>query len=113
MMANNINHGLSRAEITSIGNILRAYSDVIERVGIFGSRATGKYKEYSDIDLVLYGNLSMQAIKRLDTLFDESNIALKIDIKGYQWIDYQPLKRHIDTVSKTLFTQHQLRAPTR
>ena len=36
-------------------------------------------------------------------LFDESSIGLSVDIKGYNIIEYPPLKRHIDESVKILF----------
>ena len=96
------NHGLSQPELSLIKNILLTNAD-ITRVGVFGSRANGKYKDYSDIDLVLYGDLDEKAISRINTLFDESSIGLSVDIKGYNTIEYPPLKRHIDDSVKILF----------
>ena len=63
------NHGLSQPELSLIKNILLTNAD-ITRVGVFGSRANGKYKDYSDIDLVLYGDLDERAISRINTLFE-------------------------------------------
>ena len=95
-------HGLSLPELSLIKNILHTNAD-ITRVGVFGSRANGKYKDYSDIDLVLYGDLDERAISRINTLFDESSIGLSVDVKGYSTIEYPPLKRHIDESVKILF----------
>ena len=100
---NKMNNGLSDNELKIILNIINSYKDKITKVGIFGSRANGKYKGYSDLDLVLYGNLEQKDIDRINTLFDESSLGLKIDIKGYNFINYPPLKRHIDESAKTLF----------
>ena len=105
MQAKAIHHGLSQAELATIRSILASCSENIESVGIFGSRANGNYKAYSDVDLVVYGSLNRHDINRLNTLFDESNIGLRVDIQAYQLISYQPLQRHIDNVSKTLFTR--------
>ena len=96
------NHGLSQPELSLIKNVLLTNVD-ITRVGVFGSRANGKYKDYSDIDLVLYGNLDERAISSINTLFDESSIGLSVDVKGYSTIEYPPLKRHIDESVRILF----------
>ncbi len=102
MIDKETNHGLSLPELDRIKHILLNDAN-IDRVGIFGSRVNGHYKDYSDVDLVLYGDLNEQAISRMNTLFDESNIGLRIDVKGYNIIEYRPLKRHIDESVKILF----------
>ena len=107
-MSITIEHGLSKKELKTILKVLSVYKPKIEKVGIFGSRANKQYKEYSDIDLVLYGDLNEQETDHLNTLFDESNLGLRVDIKTYKNIDYPPLKRHIDSLGKTLFTKEQL-----
>ncbi len=100
----NFQHGLSEKELQIILYIVSAYKQKINRVGVFGSRANGQYKEYSDIDLVLYGDINQLDIDRLNTLFDESSLGIRVDVKGYETISYLPLKRNIDENVKILFT---------
>ena len=104
-----IDHGLSKAQLLSIKNILNQCTSRIDRVSLFGSRAKGTYKNYSDIDLVLYGDISDRQVDRLWTDFYESNLPYKVDINAYQSISYPPLKRHIDHFSRTLFTKNDLK----
>ena len=59
-----IKHGLSDKELRTIKQVLINYATKIEKVGILGSRANGQYKHYSDIDIVLYGELNQQEINR-------------------------------------------------
>ncbi len=101
-------HGLSISQLETLKTILNQCPFVIEKVSIFGSRATATYKSYSDIDLVLYGSISESGIDRLWTLFNESNLPYKVDINAYHLIHYPPLKRHIDQFGKVLFTQDEL-----
>ena len=102
------NHGLSDNELQTLRKILGIYGENINKVAIFGSRANGKYKEYSDIDLVIYGDLDKRELDRLNTLIDECNIGLSIDIKSYRHIEHLPLKRHIDEKGKILFSKKDL-----
>ena len=88
-------HGLSDAELTTIKAILAGYRRKIDKACLFGSRACGQYKAYSDIDLVLYGNLQEREVDRIYTLFDDSSLGL--------------LKRHIDAMAKVLFTRQEIR----
>ncbi len=98
-----IDHGLNKKQLQSIQSIISDYVSVIDKVVIFGSRATGTYKNYSDIDLVLYGKIEEKIVDRLWTNFYESNLPYKVDIHSYELIKSSPLKNHIDTVGKVLF----------
>ena len=102
-------HGLSDAELTTINSILSDYWPKIEKACLFGSRACGQYQTYSDIDLVLYGNLQEREVDRIYTLFDESSLGLRVDVQAYQHIQYPPLRRHIDAMAKVLFTRQEIK----
>ncbi|MFN7309776.1 MAG: nucleotidyltransferase domain-containing protein [Vampirovibrionales bacterium] len=95
-------HGLTDANIEEISRVLRPFFPPIEKIALFGSRATGTYKPYSDIDLVLYGNIDDALVNRLWTLFDESHLPVKVDLHAYDLIQYPPLKAHIDAVAVNL-----------
>jgi predicted nucleotidyltransferase len=101
-------HGLSEHELAVIRSILSRYQTVIDSVRVFGSRAMGNYSDYSDLDLVIDGPIELDQVDRLVTLFDESNLGLSVDVKGYRFIDHVPLKQHIDTTAVVLFTQTDL-----
>ena len=80
----------------------------IEKASLLGSKATGTYKSYSDIDLELYGNIDEAKADRLWTCFSESLLPYKVDIYIYRHINYPPLKRRIDQQGQILFTKEQL-----
>ncbi len=101
-------HGLTSQNLEAIKSILRPYATKIEKVALFGSRAVGTYRENSDIDMVIYGDLKESDIDRLYTLFDESTLPVKVDVNAYNLVDYPPLKAHIDTVMYPLLLQKDL-----
>lgn len=103
-------HGLNAAQLQLIKAILTRSSGAIDRVALFGSRASGKYRRNSDIDLVIYGDLNAAVADRLWTLFADSVLPYKVDVNIYQHITHQPLVQHIDARAKTLFTKQQLYA---
>lgn len=103
-----LNHCLTEQQLSVIKNIIAPYADKIDKVGLFGSRATGNFRENSDIDIALYGELDDLDVRRIWTLFDESNLAIKVDINAYNLIAYPPLKEHIDKNVKILFTKQDL-----
>ena len=103
-------HGLNDKHLVLIKRILAAQTSAIDRVALFGSRATGTYQPYSDIDLVVYGKVSENVIDRLWTLFQESSLPYKVDIVTYQQLKSPALKRHIDQLALPLFSHQQLYA---
>ncbi len=103
-------HGLTERQVGLLKAILQPYASKIQRADLFGSRATGQYRPSSDIDLVLYGDISQAEVDRLWTLFEDSSLPYKVDVHAYNAIDYPPFREHIDRVGQTLFTQADLSA---
>ena len=101
------NHGLTERQVRVIAEILRPFLHKISKVGLFGSRATGTYRENSDIDMVLYGPLEATDVDRLHTLFDDSSLPMSVDVSAYHLIDHPPMKAHIEAVLKPLFADAQ------
>ncbi len=91
-------HGLTGENRRIIASVLRPYCAGISKVGLFGSRATGTYRDNSDVDLVLYGSLQEADIDRIYTLFLESMLPYGVDVKAYHLISNRRLKDHIDEV---------------
>ncbi|MGI2324357.1 MULTISPECIES: nucleotidyltransferase family protein [unclassified Methylococcus] len=97
--------GLSAEALEIVRGILNTAGDRIERVAVFGSRAAGRYKPNSDLDLVLYGSADDAVCDRLWTLFQESSLPFSVDIKSYGDIQHPPLRAHIDQTARTLFVR--------
>lgn len=107
-MSKDIDHGLTEQQLKIIRRILAQFVDKIDRVDLFGSRAQGKHRPNSDIDLVLQGNIDEKTTDRIWTLFSESSLALRVDVLVYDRIKKPALKNHINLVSFPLFTQKEL-----
>jgi predicted nucleotidyltransferase len=77
----------------------------IERVLIFGSRATGTAKTGSDIDLALLGeNATEETAGELSRELNERlPIPYYIDVLVYDRISHEPLRRHIDQYGRELY----------
>lgn len=109
MSENEIAHnGLTHSQKKILKEILQPFANQIEKVGLFGSRATGLYRDNSDIDMVIYGNLREKDVNHLWTLFDASPLPIKVDVNAYSLITYPPLKEHIDAVMQPLFWKEDL-----
>jgi predicted nucleotidyltransferase len=77
-------HGLTPEQILQIQNILvRNISDrQLWQVDVFGSRARGDHKKYSDLDLWIETEPSLTAekIQTIRDEFEQSELPIKIDI---------------------------------
>ena len=102
------NHGLTTEWLKIIRSIISPYADKIEQVGLFGSRATGNFRDNSDVDIILYGDIDDASVRLIYSLFMESNLPIKVDVTAYNLVAYSKLKLHIDNNVKTLFTKQDL-----
>ncbi len=71
--------------------------------GLFGSRATGRHRPNSDIDLVLYGPVSTGEASELRVALEDSPLPVSVDVVVYDRLDSPSLKAHIDQVLLPLF----------
>ena len=101
-------HRLTSEHLRLIGRVLAPFADRIELAGLFGSRATGHARPNSDVDLVLFGTLSVDDIALLWEAFDESDLPMTVDVVAYHLIDYAPFRDHIDRVLRPLFSRADL-----
>jgi predicted nucleotidyltransferase len=102
---------LTTRQISIIRSVLAPFAPRISHVSVFGSRALGSSRENSDIDMAIYGDLDEADIASIWTLFDESLLPVHVDVVGYDFIDYPPLRTHIDEAGQILFTRQDLLRP--
>ena len=79
----------------------------IEKVVIYGSRAKGNYKECSDIDFTLFGELNYDDLLKLKIEFEESSIPYLIDISIYNDLKSVSLLEHINRVGKIFYNKSE------
>lgn len=79
-----------------------AFPEVAEVI-VYGSRATGRAHERSDIDLATRGIRDQHRLGRLAMDLDELPIPQTCDLQAYEGIGYPPLKRHIDRYGITIY----------
>ncbi|KLO23534.1 hypothetical protein X275_02250 [Marinitoga sp. 1197] len=76
----------------------------IKKVVLFGSRAKENFKNGSDIDIALYGEvLNINDIVSIQVEIEKLEIPYGIDLIIYNKIDSKELKEHIDRVGKILY----------
>ena len=96
--------GLSEEIIAKIKQVFKNYSK-IEKAKVFGSRAKGNYRENSDIDIVVWGNLDLQEIGQIVLDLDELPTSYSFDLKLYSEINHPKLKSHIERVAKNFYAK--------
>ena len=97
-------YGLSEKTQKSLDSIFRKYPG-IRQVILYGSRAKGKYRTGSDIDISLktHNTFSHSDLLRISNDFDDSDIPYFVDVSIYDTLSNPDLKAHIDRVGKVLF----------
>jgi predicted nucleotidyltransferase len=96
-------YGLTNKEFTTLQALFAANSH-IEQVILYGSRAKGNYKPFSDVDIVLVGDaLSRTDINRLYASIDESSLPYKFDISLLTSLKSEELIAHIARVGITIY----------
>lgn len=94
--------GLSPEALELIREVLRRHPEV-RQVKIFGSRALGRFENYSDVDLALWGDLDLPLIGRIARELDELPLPYTFDVKAYESISHEPLRHHIDECGRILY----------
>ena len=95
--------GLSVKALELMSEVFRKHPR-IQIVKIFGSRAIGNFKDYSDVDLALWGDLDIALIGKISHELDELSLPFTFDVKDYKTINHAPLKEHIDEFGKILYS---------
>ena len=90
-------YGISQNALDRIKTVLFSMQGV-EQVILYGSRAKGNYKEGSDIDLTIKGNLTFDDLIKISVNLDDLNLPWKIDLSLYSQIKNEELLEHIDRV---------------
>jgi len=97
--------GLSKKEILKINSVFEKFPQV-QTVVIFGSRAKGNHKTYSDIDLTLIGkNISQKILYNIQLSLDDLYLPYAFDINIKEKITNSDFVDHIERVG-LIFYQH-------
>jgi len=101
-------YGLSDRTTTTLYSIFQKYSGIKQAV-LYGSRAKGKYRNGSDIDLSLKTDVTFthSDLLHISGDFDDSDIPYFVDVSIYDKLSNTDLKAHIDRVGKVLYPVQQ------
>ena len=107
LQTDSIKFGLTQNQFQLIEDPINSFSN-IEKVIVFGSRATGKFRASSDIDLAVFGKkLDSTIINRLVFSLDDLPLTFMFDVLNYNTISNSNLKDKINAQGK-LFFERQL-----
>ena len=98
-------YGLPNRTLDTLDSIFKKYPG-IRQVILYGSRAKGKYRNGSDIDLSLKTEetFTFTDLLRIAGDFDDSDIPYFVDVSIYEKLSNPDLKEHIDRVGKVLYS---------
>ena len=103
--------GLQQKHINAINQCFAQYPS-IELVLVYGSRARGNYKNGSDIDLNIIGNLDYVNLLRLENQLDDLLLPYKIDLSLRHKISNPDLLAHIVAEGKVFYEKENEPAKT-
>lgn len=94
--------GLKEKHIEAINRCFARYPQ-IEQVLVYGSRAKGNYRDGSDIDLTIIGDLDFRSLLRLENELDDLLLPYKIDLSLHHNIGSPELLDHIRRVGQVFY----------
>lgn len=94
--------GLAPSCLEQMKSVFRQWPQ-IEKVIVYGSRAKGNFRESSDIDLTLLGDLTIQDLLAIETALDDLLLIYKIDLSILRDIENKDLLDHINRVGQVFY----------
>jgi predicted nucleotidyltransferase len=95
--------GISTKNLELILVTLKSFPE-IKSAAIFGSRAMGNYKQGSDIDISIQGNITQALLAKIKAALEEEiSTPYLFDVVNYAELQNENLKDHIDRYGITLY----------
>ena len=95
--------GLPETAILAIQQVLAAHPEV-EQAIVYGSRALGRQRPASDIDLTLRGaEISSSTLAQIEAELDDLLLPWMIDLSRLADLSHPPLLDHIARVGQVLY----------
>lgn len=96
---------LSKVQSEIVSAILLERIDRIGPVKVYGSRATGRSRPGSDLDLVVFGAVSERDLTDLWLAFEESDLPIKVDVVAWNEIRSQRFRDQISRHAVPFFEE--------
>lgn len=95
--------GLTNEEMQKLIAVLSAQPN-IEKAIVYGSRAKGTNRKFSDVDLTLVGkNLSHSDLNQIALKIDDLLLPYEFDLSLYSSLTNKNLLEHIKRVGKVIY----------
>ena len=94
--------GISDVHLKQITKVISSFPSVT-RALIFGSRAKGNYKKYSDVDICLFGEIDAFCAEKVREALNELGLIYEFDVISYNETKSAELLEHIDRVGLELY----------
>ena len=95
--------GLPESAIEAIQQVLAAHPEV-EQALVYGSRAMGRQRPASDIDLTLIGAaIDVGTLARIEAELDDLLLPWMIDLSRLADLSHPPLLNHVERVGQVLY----------
>ena len=102
--------GLTDEVLHKINEVFRRYPQV-EQAILYGSRAMGRHRYNSDIDLTLLGPaLNLKTLFRIENELDDLLLPYMIDLSIFEHIDNPDLVDHIRRMGKVFYQREEVGA---
>lgn len=99
-------YGLDQEDMQLLNSIF-SKTPTIDEVVLYGSRAKGNFKPFSDIDITLKGeSLSHDDLAEVCYQLSESSLPFFCDVSVYHDLTSPELLSHIDRRGKTIYKRN-------
>ena len=100
-------YGLSERTLQKIRDVFSHYPEV-EKAILYGSRATGGYRNGSDIDLTLCGAaLTHSILSQIDTELDDLLLPYTIDLSIFHQINNPTMIEQIQRIGVNFYEKYE------
>ena len=95
--------GLKRTDLEKLSEVFRKYP-AVEKAILYGSRAIGNFKPFSDVDITLLGEgISGSEFNRLFLDIDDLMLPYNVDLSLFSSLSNSRLREHIDRVGIVIY----------
>ena len=98
-------YGLTDNELEKLCNLFRKHEE-IEQAVLYGSRAKGNFKPFSDIDITLMGDkLTHSTLSSLSDEIDDLLLPYNVDLSIHDKLKNAALLEHIQRIGIPIFNR--------
>ena len=98
--------GIAENTITLLHQVFSHFPE-IEQVVLFGSRAKGNFKNGSDIDFAVKGDIDLKLLNKISHEIDDLLLPYQVDLVNLSTISHQDLLEHIKRVGIIFYNKNE------